>query len=265
MARKKRSAEDDPAFRAFLDGRRLVWQHPLFGGLATHANIYRRDAGRVRDDGWAIVTTDGDIDVHPRRRQSPDEWAYVIATAMLHLGFDHFTRDRPDDPVLWNAACSATVARFLRDIKFGKPPFAERGMILIADLPARSERAWFEWFSREGLPEAFADISIAGRGAQQLSPAAPRRAADPPNWPRLLADGVREAARLAVEVAAGARDALEGDREPSSRMKRAREWFMSSYPLLGALAAHFRLIEDAEICRRMNISIAAVSEPMQEI
>jgi len=263
MARKRRSADDDPALRAFLAGRGLVWQHPLFGALSGHANIFRRDAGRVRDDGWAVVTMDGDIDVHPRRRQTPEEWAYVIATAMLHLGFDHFTRDRPDDPVLWNAACSATVARFLRDVKFGKPPFPERGMILLADLPARSERAWFAWFSREGLPESFADISIAGPTAQPLVMAS--RTVNIPNWPRLLADGVRESARLAVEVASGARDSLAGEREPSSRVKRAREWFMSSYPLLGALAAHFRLIEDAEICRRMSISIAAVSEPMQEI
>ena len=263
MARKRRDAAIDPARAAYEAGQAMVWYHPLFGPLATRARLYRRDPSPVRDDGWAMVAVDGDVELHPRRRQSPEEWAYVIAAALLHLGFDHFTRDRPDDPLLWNAACSATVARFLRDIKFGKPPFNERGMILLADLPARSERAWFAWFAREGLPEAFADISIAGPSAQSLVMVVPR--GDVPNWPRLLADGVRESARLAVEVASGARDSLAGEREPSSRVKRTREFFMSSYPLLGALAAHFRLIEDAEICRRMNISIAAVSEPMEEI
>ena len=263
MARKRGDAATDPALAAFVGGRAMVWQHPLFALLAGQANIYRREGGPVRDDGWAVVTIDGDIDVHPRRRQAPDEWAYVIAAAVLHLGFDHFTRDRPDDPVLWNAACSATVARFLRDLKFGKPPFPERGQMLLADLPQRDERAWFDWFSREGLPEAFADISIAGRGAQQLRMTS--RFRKHPNWPRLLADGVRESARLAVEVASGARDSIEGARRASTRMQRAREWIMSSYPLLGGLAAHFDLIEDAEICRRMDISIAAVSEPLQEI
>jgi len=263
MARKRRNAALDAARAAYEAGQYAVWSHPLFGPLATRARMYRREPSPVRDDGWAIVSIDGDIAVHPRRRQSPEEWAYVLATALLHLGFDHFTRDRPDDPVPWNAACSATLARFLRDLKFGKPPFPERGMILLADLPARTERAWFASFERDGLPEEFADISIAGPGAQPLVMAG--RTTDLPNWPRLLADGVRESARLAVEVASGARDSLAGEREPSSRVQRAREFFMSSYPLLGALAAHFRLIEDAEICRRWNISIAAVSEPLEEI
>ncbi|HWT05474.1 MAG TPA: hypothetical protein VN224_06935, partial [Xanthomonadales bacterium] len=264
MARKRRDTAGDAALHAFQAGQMMVWHHPLFAAISVHASIVRREHGWVRDDGWAVVTMDGDIDVHPRRRQTAEEWAYVLATAMLHLGFDHFTRDRPDDPVLWNAACSATVARFLRDLKFGKPPFSESGQMLLADLPQRDERAWFAWFSREGLPEAFADISIAGHGAQQLRVTPPRKP-ERPNWPRLLADGVRESARLAVEVASGARDSIEGERRQSTRVQRAREWFMSSYPLLGALAAHFDLIEDAEICRRMDISIAAVSEPLQEI
>ena len=45
----------------------------------------------------------------------------------------------------------------------------------------------------------------------------------------------------------------------------ARSWFISSYPLLGALAASFRLIEDAALCMRMEISIAAVNVEAQEI
>lgn len=263
MARKRRSAGADPAAEAFQAGLGIVYDHPLFTWLCGAARVFRRVDGPVADDGWATVWSNGHIYVHARRRQTPEEWAYVIATAMLHLGFDHFTNDRPDDPVLWNAACSATVARFLRDLKFGKPPFGERGLMLLAELPLRDERAWFAAFARDGLPDGFTDISIAGPGALQLRMTDAQR--DPPNWPHLLAEGVRESARLAVEVASGARERLGGERRASSKLLRAREWIMSSYPLLGALAAHFALVEDAEICRRENISIAAVSEPLEEI
>ena len=262
MPARKRSAGPDPATAAFHAGWLMLRDHPLFARLEHESTVYRREGG-VADDGWATVGSRGAINIHDRRRQLPEEWAYVMATALLHLGFGHFAKDRPDDPALWNAACSATVARFLRDIKFGKPPFRERGLLLIAELPVRDERAWFARFARDGLPEDFVELSIAGPGAYPLRFEGEN--AKPPDWPQLLAHGVRESARRAVEVSSGARAGLAGERRPSSRLQRARDWLMSSYPLLGGLAAHFALIEDAEICRREQISIAAVDEGLEEI
>ncbi len=248
-ARKQRKNAPDPAAEAFDAGHRMVWEHPLFTGMLDNAHVVRRSGAGVAADGWATVSADGYVHVHATRRQTSEEWAYVLATALLHLGFDHFSKDRPYGPVLWSAACSATVARFLRDLKFGKPPFPERGQLLIAELPLRDERAWFAWFEREGLPDVFADISVAGPAGQPAGAGAagPVSLKDATNWPGLLADGVRESARLAVEVASGSRDQLAGRRRTSSRLERAREWVMSSYPLLGGLAAHFDLIEDAEL------------------
>ncbi|MDR0564840.1 MAG: hypothetical protein LBG78_07915 [Azoarcus sp.] len=50
-----------------------------------------------------------------------------------------------------------------------------------------------------------------------------------------------------------------------SPVSRAKQWFISSYPLLGAIAASFKLIEDRQVCYNMNISVAAISPSMQEI
>jgi len=241
----------------------IVEEHPLFRPLLDHARVWRTDDGIVPNDGWAVVFADGRIFVHPTRRQTPAEWAYVVASSLLHLGFGHFSNDRPYGDVPWNAACSASVARFLRDLKFGKAPFNERGSQLVAELPLRDERRWFAWFEQEGVSEAFVDISIAGPTSTSLRPIAPGRAEI--DWPRLLADGVRESARLAVEVASGVRPELSGRRSARSRVELAREWIMSCYPLLGGLASHFSLIEDADICRRLDIGIAAVSETLEEI
>jgi hypothetical protein len=48
-------------------------------------------------------------------------------------------------------------------------------------------------------------------------------------------------------------------------VQRARSWFISSYPLLGALASPFDLIEEPAVCARMDISIAAVVPESKEI
>ena len=44
-----------------------------------------------------------------------------------------------------------------------------------------------------------------------------------------------------------------------------RSWFLASYPLLGAFAANFELIEDPEICKRWGIHVAAVDAEAREI
>lgn len=45
----------------------------------------------------------------------------------------------------------------------------------------------------------------------------------------------------------------------------ARSWFLSCYPLLGAVAARFRLIADSAAVSRLGVGIAAVSCHMAEI
>ena len=45
----------------------------------------------------------------------------------------------------------------------------------------------------------------------------------------------------------------------------ARDWFLSSYPLLGAMAASFQVVDDREAVRRMGIPAAAVNCQLREL
>ena len=58
------------------------------------------------------------IHVHPTRRASPDEWMYVLAHCLLHLGFGHFQEGRR--PREWQTACDLFVPAFWRDLKLGR-------------------------------------------------------------------------------------------------------------------------------------------------
>ena len=42
-------------------------------------------------------------------------------------------------------------------------------------------------------------------------------------------------------------------------------WFIDHYPLLGGLAAHFKIVEDYQYCVKNEISVAAVSVYDEEI
>ena len=87
------------------------------------------------------------------------------------------------------------------------------------------------------------------------------------NWPDLLAAGLADAVGAAVDVAGGAAESLSGEtgRKTKTEWRQALGWFVSSYPLLGALAAAFTLVEEAETCRLHGISVAAISPAAAEL
>lgn len=266
MSRKKPGAQEkDPATANFEAGCEIVRASPLLGPLWRAASISRRQNTGCPADGWAIVASDGVIEVHPTRRGAPEEWAYVIAHCLLHLGFGHFetrllTRE-------WNDACDWFLASFQHQIKIGRPP-AE--MTTWAEPPGANEEAIYAAL-QNGATAADWHGCGAGGSSADMRPA--RQAVAryrwnswKPDYQELFAQGLADSVARAIRVAGGE---LASMRDSSEQVRtageRARAWFMNSYPLLGALAAGFKLIEDRAICERMQISVAAVDAQAREI
>jgi predicted metal-dependent peptidase len=280
MSRKaktgRRAAGPDEATKRFQAAHFLVDNHPLFQPLGARANVFRGEESLCPADGWALVDQAGSIHVHPTRHGEVEEWVYVLAHAFLHLGFGHLhepprgcrpagLRDRADQ-CAWAAACDVVVGRFLANLKLGRPPI---GIEISSDLPTMPEDRLFAAFRERGVPPELAALGTAGPGRSDLvvrddlkSWQRHRAAVD---WPALLGVGLREAATKAVAVAAGVLPNLGAMAPLGSPAQRARAWFVDHYPLLGALAAAFVVIEDAELCQRLDISVAAVSAEDREI
>ena len=86
------------------------------------------------------------------------------------------------------------------------------------------------------------------------------------DWQKDFARGLTNGVEDAVNTAAGLEeDQLRPRSKHVTEAQRARSWFLSHYPLLGALAASFKIIEDPLLCQRMQISIAAINMQMNEI
>ena len=255
--RPKPQLQNDIAARQFAAGLDALRQSPLFAPLLIHAEIVRAHDGVVPRGGWAIVRRDGVIHVHPTRRAEPEEWQWVVGHCLLHLAFDHFCED--NSPA-WNAACDCIVARFLADTKTGAPPL-ELAQSVEA-LPSRDEHQLARRFESDGIPANFANLGTAGAGALDMAwNEAPRTdwyRGKPLDWGQIFAAGLSRAVTHAVRVAAGAANQYDLDGGKQSVGQRARSWFISSYPLLGALAAAFELVEDALICAKLEILVAAI-------
>jgi predicted metal-dependent peptidase len=234
----------------------------MFSPLVTHSWIGRGDTGACPGDGWALVTSTGRVHAHPDRLAAPDEWVHVLAHCLLHLGFGHFQEREQQRE--WNVACDCLVTRFLWDLKLGRSPEVPSQGI---EFPGGTEEALYEALRSRGIPDELRSLGTAGPNANDmvLVPEPLYSWRTPTDWQGCFATGLAAAARSAVNVAAGVEHALGTDAQSRTPARMAREWFVSSYPLLGALAASFEILEDPTVCHRLAISVAAVDAEAKEI
>lgn len=259
MSGKQRKA--NPAQEAFQGGVGLVKASPVLGSLLGEATTHFDDSYPMAKDDWAWVDANGHIYANSHRRAAPGEWAYVLAHCLLHLALGHIREDREDDP-LWNAACDCAAARYLADLHVGTVP-GELSFPLPSN--AREEETLYHWL-KDHRDEAYFHFSTmsGGRADMVWRPTAQSWWRAPPDWRRLFAESLRDALRSAVDYAGGV--AMEpGRRRHMGPIERAQEWFLSSYPLLGGVAAGFQLVTDQLAVQRMNIPVAAISVRMKEI
>lgn len=239
----------DIAAEHYHAGVRIVAQHPMFAPLSRHAAFVRREGNLCPSNGWAIVTSDGYIHAHPSRVCLPEEWAFALAHCLLHLGFGHFGQRASRE---WNTACDVAIAKFLADMKFGHPPPEMQHRI---ERDVRSEERLAEEFRIHGIPAEAEGFGTAGPHPNMIwRPTARIASGRAPDWSHYFATGLAAAVTSAVNVAGGREAYVGATRGEMSAAHLARAWFISSYPLLGALAAAFQLIEDPTLCARMGIS-----------
>ena len=262
MGRSKNAKEqNDVALKNFNDGREKLEKHPIFAPLMSYATVHRHETAPYAAEGLAIVSVDGAIYCHPTRRASPEEWMRSIAHCLLHLGLEHFKEQ--ENQVAWNIACDCVVEKFLSDLKFGKSIYNN-----VLPSGINDEKKLYERLCRDGIKPEYCGFGTAGEHKADMTFEKWRyHYGHKQKWSKLFAMGLSDAVKSAVSVASGNQESLFSDSETGRRTKAedAKQWFISSYPLLGAIAANFKLIEDPAICQRMEISVAAVSPGLNEI
>jgi hypothetical protein len=253
--------------KAIVDGWVQARSHTVLDHLCRGAHLSQKSTG----GGWAVVDDRGGITPNRARDAEAGEWAWVFAHLLLHLGLGHLDEDRlteaeavtPDrevDPV-YAAACCVAVHRFAEAVHVGTP------VLDLPELPGTEELALTRAWRETGIPAPFTDL---GTGRPCLALAEPMSRwqlqyhGKPTPWTERFARGLIASATEAMERAADARGQTR-HRRAMGEWDRALAWFASSFPLLGAVAAGFTLVVDAEVVRAWDISLAAVDAEHGEI
>ena len=227
-------------------------------------------------------TWTGKIFLNVNYQQSPKEWAYTVAHSMLHLVFGHFDAENMPgyekisengkkswqvscDIRLWNEACDIYVAKFLEDIKFGKP-------IRYTTLsnyagPTTDERSIYNYLVETNSPPGeyhFGTASLHTMDMKGLEhPAVYDVSKNERNQYR-AAFG-RALANSAAKAVGYVSTQIPIELDELTDAQKAAKWFVNHYPLLGGLAAGFKIVEDYNICLKGEIAVAAVNVETAEI
>lgn len=262
MGNKKNKHKIDIAYENYTKGYNIIDSHPMFAPLLNHVHVVRTEGNLCPEKGWAVITRNGYLHVNATRRGDPLEWAYVIAHCLLHLGLGHFKEK--SDNIKWNTACDCFIAKFLSDMKLGRPHSEMQYKI---DFTAPSEEQLYNIFVEKGIPPTLTCFGTAGENCADMIMADLNRTwyGHKIDWEECFAKGLSMAVTSAVNVAAGYEPYLGADKGYLTAAAKAKNWFISTYPLLGALAASFTIIEDPVLCARMDISVAAVNSYLKEI
>ncbi|WP_373297043.1 vWA domain-containing protein [Streptomyces brasiliensis] len=214
--------------------------------------------------GLVRVDSDGVLHVHPARRAEPAEWAWAVAHGVIHLGFGHVPaatgrRTQPDRYDL--AARCAVVNRFLLGFPVGRTPDE-----LPPSYPDGDEEQLAARWRRSGIPAAYERCGTAGGEPDQLLvPWDTWKGGTAPDWQLAFAHALTRTVATAMDVAGGRRASMRGGPTRLQPWERALSWFVSSYPLLGGIAAGITVVADAELARAHDISVAAVNAEAAEI
>ncbi|MFF4165591.1 VWA-like domain-containing protein [Streptomyces sp. NPDC001741] len=260
---KGKGDQPDPAAEAFAAGLVLLNRNPAFGAV-TFSVCRKTGCALTPAGGLAAVTSGGIVHVHPTKRAEPAEWAWVLAHCVLHLGFGHVPASKDDprvQPDRYALAARCTVVnRFLLTFPMGRPPDH-----LPTAYPAGDEEQLAARWRRDGIPAAYEQCGTAGGHPDQILTTFGAWNSAVPDWETAFARALTRSVSVAMDTAGGRRDRETGERAPQQPWDRALNWFVSSYPLLGGLAAGLSVVADEELARAQGIAIAAVSSAAGEI
>lgn len=260
-----RDEDIPPKEQLFHQGFSSIQGHKLFTYL--DGEIYMKPNKEYGKKGLAVVDKNGKIYVNTSVSIPPDQWAYIIAHCLLHLAFGHFDNDKiPRDeygnfnPALWNKACDIYITRFLYDIAFGCPTCNDPAHEF--SLKLNDEQKIYEHLLSLNSEDYISLCGTNGSDSDMLGIEHPLvyKNGEKNEFIESFSFALNNSVSKAVHHAGG-----HTDEKKNTLITKVTNWFLTHYPLLGGLAASFKIIEDIELCHKYEIHIAAVDISLGEI
>jgi len=262
----KKSPKNNPALEACLEGIKLISAQRLFMPMWQSINTSFDDNHQyVSSKGWLTISPQGTLYFNAQRRATPTQWARLIAQALVAQGFGLIKARSPQ--ILWELAVLNTVTQFCDELKIGPLPEELQAFSILEHYQADPDVQYRQWVV-DGCPESLYQWhhtycgGLSSWYCQLDLPVSHWN--KPEKWKDLFVDGITQSVQQALEIAGGYQP-TDIKNQPLTPAKRARRQMIDTYPLLGALAAGFELVEDIRLCSQYDIRVAAIDVSAQKI
>lgn len=278
--KEKKKSQKEINIENLNAGINMLHNHPLFGEL--RYIIFYSKQSTLGKGSYCNVDSDGNIYVNENEYLSPRAWSYVIAHCILHPAFGHFDADVMPGyiitdangikhkkveciPEIWNMACDIYITNFLYDIKFSSPIHENPKQHFPSGL--NDELKIYQYLIDHGATAYSNRYSTTILGKTDMIDLN-----KPIYYDASQNEFNRFSSTFAIELSHSVSKAVSEagghtymNEYATSNAIRASHWFIDHYPLLGGLAAHFKIIEDYRYCQKNDIQIAAIDVALGEL
>lgn len=268
-----RSRQDEQRVRRLAaEVERAVDAHPLLArmlGTLCWRDLPHEVSVRVVDGQHVQLN-------HDRRYDIP-EWLWWVAHARLHIALGHpwNVRRSTEQPQAFAIARCLLVNDLLFQLGIGRAPMVEGRPLVREPLPER-DPVRLVWHLQEyGIPDHLRDCGgVHGDGDVVGTPPQYTDKELQHAWHKpftrevcaaAFATAIRSALVDSIDRAGGVIDLDAHGRPKRGPAALAARWIRSHLPVIGALLDRYRIVEDRDLCRRLDIPVAAVCDDSQEI
>lgn len=182
---------------------------------------------------------------------SPKQWAYMIIHNILHFSFGHYNLKKFNlenvNQAIWNQACDIYITQFLKDIHLGGS--ISNQDVTCFPISIKDEVEVYKYLME--YPNIQSDWIFSTCIGNDMKKFNIRYEKDDERFERQEYDFTNALRRAA-------HDSVTINDDSYSEIQQAKSWFVSNYPLFGAIASGFEIIEDRYKCEQYDIKIAAV-------
>lgn len=255
--------------------------HYLLSGVINHLKFYDYFSDKrvfveadveMKEGQIAILYENGVVFYNGKLKFSEENWEFIFAVITLHYCFNLVNKPNGNKKAYLNEISKMLFCiDFVKNLKLGEPIAEFDVLAELTSIKIKNEDSFYSYASISGIADKFKTCTFSRSDTLSLQyrplfySTWDERSYKKTNFEDIFADSLMNNAKKTLQLKSNSFRSDDELKKLNTLPYKARNWFISHYPLLGALAASFEIIEDVKICQSMGITIAAVSPSLKEI
>lgn len=227
--------------RSNLDlAKQYLSKHPFF----KHFYFYVSEVSDDNKQNYGYMNENGHIFINKKANLSVNQIVYIISLNIMHIQLTHYDHPKGLNIRLYNIACNIHAARFLYDLKIPGCIFDKN----VEDFPINdNQMVIYEYLNEH--PKMINDWTMCAWTNGDMSKLGNHKIN------KQSFENTRENFEQKILIAA---NEVIGGATCSTMFESITSWFITNYPLFGAIAAGIKIVDDIEYCKLNQIKVAAI-------